>query len=162
MSYRIRIFAVLTGTMVVLVLGWTLWRHASGAEAREAWVAVHDSLQNQKVRIDSLETVVDTMRQRVDEGKRRIDRLGERIAQYERNARRGRLPTPRFEAYERTIERHNEVVSDHNRRVRRLQEIYGRYSRLVDRHNAWIDSANRIRRAAVDEGIQLPRAEPLP
>lgn len=159
MSYRLKVFVLLTAGMIVVVLGWSLWRHASGTEAREAWVVVNDSLRVQKTRIDSLKRTVDELQNRVDEGKRRLDRLGERIAQYERTARRGRLPTPRFDAYERTIERHNDVVAEHNERAMRLQDVYAEYSRLVDRHNALIDSANRIQRAAVEEGVQLPRTE---
>lgn len=157
MSYRLKVFVLLTGTMIVVVFGWSLWRHASGAEAREAWVAVNDSLRAQETRVDSLKSAVDELQERVDEGKRRLDRLGERIAQYERSAERGRLPTPRFDAYRRAIDRHNAFVSEHNERVMRLQDVYAEYSRLVDRHNALIDSANRIQRTAVEEGVQLPR-----
>jgi len=157
MRYRFRVFLLLTGTLLIATVGWSLWRHASGAEAREAWVEVNRSLDTGRARIDSLKGVIETLQTEVDDDKVRMARLGERIARYERSALRGRLGGSQREAYERTIDRHNEIVAAHNQRVGRLQDVYGEYSRLVDRHNAMVDSANRIQRRAVEEGIQLPR-----
>jgi len=157
MRYRFRVFLLLTGTLLIATVGWSLWRHASGAEAREAWVEVNRSLDIGRTRIDSLKGAIATLQTEVDDDKVRMARLGERIARYERSALRGRLGGSQRDAYERTIDRHNEIVAAHNRRVERLQEVYGEYSRLVDRHNAMVDSANRIQRRAVEEGIQLPR-----
>ncbi|MDX1661488.1 MAG: hypothetical protein R3326_06835 [Gemmatimonadota bacterium] len=161
LSYKLRVFLMLSLGLVVFAAAWSVWRYASHAEEREAWEETVERLEAQKTRIDSLSTAIAEMDLDLEEEKERLAAASERIGHYERRADGGRLPTPQFQRYEASIERHNEIVERHNERLARLQEIYEEYAALVDRHNALIDTANAMQRRAVEEGYQLPAAELL-
>jgi hypothetical protein len=47
----------------------------------------------------------------------------------------------------------------HNDALARVQALYDKYTGLVRAHNAVIDSANRFRRAAAEEGVRLEEME---
>lgn len=158
-SYRLRVFLLLTGALVLGLVAWSFYRYTTHAPQREAWAAVTDRLGVQAARIDSLAAAVDSLETKVEAGRESLESIGERIRHYERRASGGTLPTPQYRRYMREIEAHNEVVERHNQDVSELQRVYARYSVLVDSHNALIDSANALQRAAAQEGYQLPRAE---
>lgn len=158
-SYKLRIFLLLSLLLLVATVGWSVWRYASHAEEREAWERTVHRLRAQKAGIDSLQTLMDDMGEEVETEKERLDAASERIGHYERRAVGGRLPTPQFQRYEASIERHNAIVESHNESLARMQELYAEYEVLVDRHNALIDSANAMQRRAVEQGYQLPAAE---
>lgn len=158
-SYKLRVFLLLSLVVLTASVGWSVWRYASHAEEREAWDRTVDRLRAQKAGIDSLQALIDDLGAEVETEKQRLDAAGERIGHYERRAVGGRLPTPQFQGYEASIEHHNEVVERHNESLARMRELYAEYAALVDRHNALIDSANVMQRRAVEEGYQLPAAE---
>lgn len=158
-SYRLRVFLLLTGALVLGLAAWSLYRYTTHAPQREAWAAVTNRLGAQAARIDSLAAAVDSLETEVDAGRESLESIGERIGHYERRASGGTLPTPQYRRYMRAIEAHNEVVERHNHDVSELKRVYARYSALVDSHNALIDSANSLQRTAAQEGYRLPRTD---
>ncbi|MBW3660616.1 MAG: hypothetical protein KY397_03165 [Gemmatimonadetes bacterium] len=158
-SYKLRIFLLLSLVLVVTSVGWSVWRYASHAEEREAYEATIERLRTQKGQIDSLEAVIGRLREDVQAEKARLEGAGERIGHYERRAVGGRLPTPQYRRYRESIDRHNEIVSRHNATLGRVNALYDEYADLVSRHNTLIDSANAMQRRAVEKGYQLPAAE---
>ena len=153
---RFKVFLALTLSLVVVAAGWSIVRYRSHAEEREAWSAVTEEIERGRRRIDSLESALARLGARVDDEKRRLDGAAARIAHYEGQARRGRLPTPAYREYLRSIERHNEIVQSYNAAVVERRRVYTDYSIVIDRLNARVDSANQLQRAAVQQGIQLP------
>jgi hypothetical protein len=156
MRYRLKVFLLLTALLLVGVVGWQLVRDRSRADEREAWAAVVDSVVTQKARIDSFEGLLGRLDARVTEGKRQLGSMQERIAHYEHGADEGRLPTPQFREYSRTVEGHNDLVLRYNRAVVEMQRVYQEYSELIDTQNAWLDSASAMQRRATQEGYTLP------
>lgn len=156
-SYRLRVFLLLSGLVVAASVGWSVWRYASHAGEREAFEDAVGRLADQSSRIDSLEAVMDTLRKGLEADRERLDRAGERIGHFERGAVDGRLPTPQYREYRASIASQNALADRYNHRLARLQSIYAGYSALIDRHNALVDSANAMQRKAVEEGYQLPQ-----
>ncbi|MDX1622379.1 MAG: hypothetical protein R3199_00130 [Gemmatimonadota bacterium] len=158
-SYRLRVFLLLTAALVVALVGWSLWRWRARAPQRDAWERITERIAVQGTRIDSLEGSIAALEDTVAAERERLESIGERIGHYEGSAVDDRLPTPEYRRYRSAIERHNEVVERHNEDLARLHEVYDRYSALVDSQNALIDSANALQRRAAEEGFQLPEAE---
>lgn len=158
-SYRFRVFFFLGLVLVSMSVGFSILRHGSQAPAREAWVTVTRQIEERQGTVDSLKALIEDLEVEVESDREQLDRLGDRIAHFERGAVEGNLPSATYREYRRTIDRHNEVVQRHNSGVAELQRVYSEYSALVDLHNTLIDSANRIQRNAVQEGIQLPEME---
>lgn len=158
-SYRLRIFLLLTLLFAGTSVAWSLIRWETHAPEREAWASVSAAMTRQKARIDSLEAEIGALQDRVGQERAEMEGSSRRIGHYEGGARNGRLPTPRYRAYMGEIDRHNEIVQRHNEDVVELQAIYQEYSELVDLHNALIDSANSMQRRAAEEGYQLPEPE---
>jgi hypothetical protein len=71
----------------------------------------------------------------------------------------GRLPGPQHRAYLEVIDAQNRAAQVHNDALARVQALYDKYTGLVRAHNAVIDSANRFRRAAAQEGVRLEEME---
>lgn len=155
-SYKLRVFLLLSLLLLGASVGWSVWRYASHAEEREAWQEAVDRIAAQKTRIDSLEALIEEIGDEVKADKRRLESASERIGHYERRATGGRLPTPQFQRYQASIERHNQIVVRHNETLARQQELYDEYADLIQRHNALIDTANAMQRRAAEEGYQLP------
>lgn len=152
-------FALLTLILVAGALGWSLYQQRALAPQRQAWIELTDRLRVEKSRIDSLEAVMAQGRRRVAEHRARLDSLERRIAAFERRAVDGRLPRLQHQAYLDVIEEQNEVAAAHNAALADVQAVYDDYAGLVRAHNAVIDSANRLRRAAAEEGIRLEDVE---
>jgi hypothetical protein len=156
MRFRLLVFLVLTGILVAASIGWELVRHGGRSEERATWEALTDTLRTQQGRIDSLEVVLARLDERLTHEKRALATMQERIGHYERRASGGRLPTPQYREYMRTIESHNQAVTRHNATLAEMQRIYAAYSVIIDRHNAHVDSANVMQRRATQEGYTLP------
>jgi len=158
MRYRLKVFLILSGLLIVGTILWQVVRDRTRADEREAWAAVVDSLGAQQARIDSLQELLARFDERVAEGQRQLGSMQQRIAHYEGRADQGRLPTPQYREYERTIEGHNDLVQRHNVTLVEMQRIHREYSDLVDLYNALVDSANAMQRRATQEGYVLPEA----
>ncbi len=152
-------FVLLTLLLVLGTFGWSLYQHRVGAPEREAWAGITDRLRAEKSRIDSLEAELAEGRQRVAAHRARLDSLEDRIAAFERGAVDGRLPGPRHRVYLMVIEEQNVTAAAHNEALAEVQSVYDVYAGLVRAHNAVIDSANRLRRGAAEEGIRLEDME---
>ena len=114
-----------------------------------------DRLRSGKSRIDSLEAEIARGRRRVAVHRAHLDSLEDRIAAFERRAVGGRLPRPQHRAYLRVIEQQNRASEAHNAALAEVQSTYDDYTALIRAHNALVDSANQLRRAAAEEGIRL-------
>lgn len=158
-SYRLRVFLILSVVLAAAMVAWSSYRYASHAEDREAFEASVERLKIQKTRIDSLEARVNVLDAEVDRDKERLEAAKERIAHYERRAVAGRLPTPDYRRYREAIDHHNDVVAEHNEDLAAVNAAYDEYEALVTRHNALIDSVNEMQRKAVEEGYELPAVE---
>ncbi|MGH7556574.1 MAG: hypothetical protein ACREMD_02090 [Gemmatimonadota bacterium] len=152
-------FLLLTSLLVLGTLGWRFYRYQASAPEREAWAAITDRLRVEKSHIDSLESELTEGRQRVAAHRARLDSLEGGLAAFEERAVDGRLPRPQHQAYMTVIEAQNEAAAAHNEALAEVQSVYEVYAGLVRAHNAVIDSANRLRRAAVEEGIRLEEVE---
>lgn len=152
-------FVVLTLLLVLGTLGWSVYRDRVTAPQREAWAAITDRLRAEKSHIDSLEAVLAEGRQRVSRHRARLDRLEDSLAAIERRAVDGRLPRPQHRVYLAVIEAQNEIAAEHNEVLAEVQSTYEDYAGFVRAHNAVIDSANRLRRAAAEEGIRLEEVQ---
>lgn len=158
-SYRLRVFLLLTLTFAGASVAWSLIRWEAHAPQRQAWADLTSTLRGHQAAIDSLEAGIATLREQVEAERAGMASSARRIGHYEGGATNGRLPSPRYRAYMAEIERHNQVVGRHNQVVGRLQAMYGEYSNLVDSHNALVDSANSMQRRAAEEGYALPDPE---
>lgn len=158
LPYRLKVFLGLTALFAAASVAWSLVRWESHAPEREAWEAVTSTLGAGRLRIDALESAIDSLQAAVEADQGDLQTISRRIAHYESSARGGRLPTPQHRAYMTEIERHNRVVERHNRGIAELGELYAEYSGRVDTQNALIDSANAMQRQAAEEGYQLPEA----
>lgn len=158
-SLRFKAFVLLTLALLLASVGWAYVRYRADEEQRQLWNALVETIASQKVEIDSLRVTIDDLETVVQEAQDDLGAMEERIGHYERGAVDNRLPTPAYRRYLSTIDRHNEIVSEHNAVLVELQNVYREYSQLVDAHNALIDSANAFQRFAVQEGISLPPAD---
>ncbi|MGH7570501.1 MAG: hypothetical protein ACREMK_01470 [Gemmatimonadota bacterium] len=152
-------FLLLTSLLVLGTLGWRLYRYRATAPQREAWAGITDRLRAEKSRIDSLEAELVEGRREVAAHRARLDSLEGSLATFERRAVDGRLPRPQHLAYLSAIEAQNETAAAHNGALAQVQSVYEVYAGLVRAHNAVIDSANHLRRAAAEEGIRLEEVE---
>jgi predicted nucleic acid-binding Zn-ribbon protein len=148
-------FLLLTSLLILGSLAWSVYRHRAGAPQRRAWSEMADRLRSGKSRIDSLEAEIARGRRRVAVHRAHLDSLEDRIAAFERRAVGGRLPRPQHRAYLRVIEQQNRASEAHNAALAEVQSTYDDYTALIRAHNALVDSANQLRRAAAEEGIRL-------
>lgn len=148
-------FLVLTGLLVLAALARSVYRHQATAPQREAWAEITGRLQDGRQRIDSLEAVLGEGRRQVATHRARLDSLEGRLAAFERRAVDGRLPRPEHRTYMEVIEAQNKAAAAHNAALAEVQSTYRVYAGIVRAHNAVIDSANWLRRAAAEEGIRL-------
>ncbi len=160
MSRRyIVVFLLLSSLLVLGTLAWRFYRYRASAPEREAWAAITDRLRVEKSDIDSLEAELAEGRRLVGAHRARLDSLEERLGAFERRAVEGRLPRSQHQAYMTVIEAQNEAAAAHNEALTEVQAVYEVYAGLVRAHNAVIDSANQLRRAAAEEGIRLEDVE---
>lgn len=152
-------FLLLTAVLILGTLAWSFYQHRLTAPHREAWARITDRLRVEKSRIDSLEAELAEGRRRVATHRARLDSLESRLGEFERRAVDGRLPRPQHQTYMEVIEAQNQTALAHNQALAEVQSVYEVYSGLVRKHNAVIDSANYLRRAAAEEGIRLEEVE---
>ena len=156
MRYRLKVFLLLTGALVALVVVWQLVRDRSHADQRDAYAAVRDSVLAGQARIDSLEALLDALGGRTEAEGDAVRGSRERIGLFERGAEVGSLPAAQHREYERAIAGHNRSVTRYNAALAEMQRVYAEYSALVDAHNALVDSANAMQRRATQQGYALP------
>lgn len=152
-------FGLLTTLSVVALGAAYLHEHRAAAPWLEGWADLADRLRVGKAEIDSLASELESGRGRVAVHRARLDSLEGRLARYERRAVGGRLPRPEHRAYLEAIDAQNRVAEEHNEALAEIREIYEEYAGHVRIHNAVIDSANRFRRAAAEEGVRLERPD---
>lgn len=152
-------FAVLTLLLLLGALGWSIYRHRASAPQRQAWSQLSERLRVGKSHIDSLEAALAEGRRRVARHRARLDSLESHLAAFERRAVDGRLPRPQHRTYMEVIESQNQAAAAHNEALADVQSTYEIYAGFVRAHNAVIDSANRLRRSAAEQGIRLEDVE---
>ncbi|HET6340661.1 MAG TPA: hypothetical protein VFG78_00600 [Gemmatimonadota bacterium] len=152
-------FLLLTLLFVLTLSGAYLYDYHSKAPWRDGWADLTDRLRVEKSSIDSLQAEVESGERRVAVHRSRLDSLEARLALYEQRAVGGRLPRPEHRAYLEVIEAQNQAAETHNEALADVREVYEEYAELVRAHNAVIDSANRFRRAAAEEGVRLKEVE---
>lgn len=155
-SRRIRGFILISALLVATSAGWAIVRYQSHADDREAWRALNATMAGEQARIDSLECAIGTLSTQLEGGGRSLGTMAERIGHLERSASGDHLPRTTYRSYRQTIDRHNAVVERHNTLVAEQRRVHDEYAATIERYNILVDSANRLQRAAVQEGYGLP------
>ncbi|MGH7587006.1 MAG: hypothetical protein ACRELU_00250 [Gemmatimonadota bacterium] len=152
-------FSLLTALFVLVLGAAYVADYRAESPWRDGWGELEVRLRAGKSTVDSLEAELEAGRRGVAVHRARLDSLEGRVAAWERRAVDGRLPGPQHRAYLEVIDAQNRAAQVHNEALARVQALYENYTGLVRAHNAVIDSANRFRRAAAEEGVRLEEVE---